>query len=138
MADPLFCTDGNDALRFRIEFNVVAPTIEVSDGRAKFINSFRGRVSVVPWVFYGLNQFIDNMFGSGEIGISHAQVDDILPSLPGLYLQLIHNAENVRGQPHHPMKTGTLWVKHIHMSFLSTPNFKIQMPNECQISKNYL
>jgi len=135
MADALLCAYGHDALRLRIELNIKTPVIKIGHGQTKFINAFGGRVSMVPWIFNRFDQFMNNMFGSGEIRIPHAQINDILPSLPGLYLQLIHNAENIRRQPHHPMKSGTLGVKRIHMSFLSMPNFKIQMPNECQISK---
>jgi hypothetical protein len=117
MADALLCTDGNNALRFRIELNIKTPAIKVGHGQTKFINAFGGRVSMVPWILNRFDQFLNNMFGSGEIRIPHAQVDDILPSLSGLYLQLIHNAENIRRQPHHPMKSGTFGVKRIHISF---------------------
>jgi hypothetical protein len=75
---------------------------------------------MVPWIFDRFDQFVNNMFGGWEIRIPHAQIDDIFPSLPSLYLQLIHDAENIGRQPHHPMKSGALRVKRIHFAFLST------------------
>jgi len=74
---------------------------------------------MVPRIFNGLDQFIYNMFGRRQIRIPHAQIDNILSPSSCVYLQLIHDAEDIWRKPHHPMKSQTLGTKWFHAYFLS-------------------
>jgi hypothetical protein len=88
---------------------------------------------MVPRIFYGFDQFMDNVLGSGQIRVPHAQINDILSSLPRLYLQLVHNAKDVRRQPHHSMKARTLRVKRIHIFLLQAEMSKFK----CQLNVKF-
>jgi len=59
------------------------------------------------------------MFRRWQIRVSHTQINNILSLSSGLHLQLIDNAEDIRGEPLHAMKPSPLGMKHLHIQFLS-------------------
>jgi len=46
----------------------------------------------------GLDEFVDNVRRRPEVGIAHAEVDDVLALAAGLHLDLVHGGEYIRWQ----------------------------------------
>jgi len=51
------------------------------------------------------------VFGSGQIRVPHAQIDDILSPPSRLHLQLVDDAEDIGRKSHHAMESQTLRMK---------------------------
>jgi hypothetical protein len=57
-----------------------------------------GRIAVRARLAGGLDQLVDDMLGCGEVGVSHAKVDDVDAARPFLRLDLVHLLENIGRQ----------------------------------------
>ena len=51
-----------------------------------------------------LDQFIDDMFRGGLIGIAHAEVDDVLAARAGLSFQVVDDVEDIGRQAFDALK----------------------------------
>ncbi len=68
------------------------------NGFAQPRDSLGGRVSVVFPVTDRLDELVDDGRRGGEIGVSHSEVDDILPASACGHLEFIDGAEDVWGK----------------------------------------
>ncbi len=104
MRYPLFRADRHDRLAIGIEIDVVAAFVPTDDGQAQFVNAARHRITVVLRFARGFDELGDHVRRSGQIGIAHAEVDDVLTSVPSLHLHAVDDAENVGRQPLYALK----------------------------------
>ena len=96
---PLLDADGDDSLGVRVYGYVESAFIPVRNGVAQFGNSHRSRIAMILGFLDGFDQFLDNMIGSAEIRVAHAQVDDVLPFSPGLHFDFVDFCKDIRWQP---------------------------------------
>ncbi len=96
--EALFYTDGHDGFGFGIDINREAPAVPVGYGRAQFGDALGGGVAMIMGFFSGLNQLVHNVLRRADIGVAHAQVDDIVACPPRFHLQLIDGCKHVRGE----------------------------------------
>ena len=57
---------------------------------------------MIAGIRHRLHQFVNNGLRRGDVGITHAQVDDIFAPSSGLAFEGVHNAENIRGESFYP------------------------------------
>src|SRR5260370_1342260 len=76
--DSLLRSNRDDRLRVGVELGAVAPLVPVADRATQFVDAARDRVAMVGGFAGGLDQLADDMRRRRLVGISHAEVDDIL------------------------------------------------------------
>jgi hypothetical protein len=59
---------------------------------------------MVLWLARGFDKLGDNMRRRRQIGITHAEIDDIFPPVTRLHLHTVDDAEDVRWEPLNPLK----------------------------------
>jgi hypothetical protein len=59
---------------------------------------------VASIILDGLDELFHDVGRSGEVGVAHSQVDDIVSPPPGLHLQVIDDGKNVGRQPSDTVK----------------------------------
>ncbi len=57
---------------------------------------------MIAGICHRLHQLVDDVLRGGDVGIAHAQVDDVFTPPSGLTLQGVNNAENIRGKSFDP------------------------------------
>jgi hypothetical protein len=67
-------------------------------------DAFRSGITVGARLADRLDQLVDHVFGRGQVGVAHAEVDDIGAAGPRLGLELIDLLEDIRRQAPHPVK----------------------------------
>jgi len=91
-------------LRLRIELDAKPARVIARLGAAETGDAFRGRVPVGSRLADGFNELVDHMLGRGQVGIAHAEVDDVSAAGASLGLELVDLFEDVRRQTPHPVK----------------------------------
>jgi len=79
-------------------------------GPAQPRDAFGGRVAVGARAACGLDQLVDHMLGRRQIGIAHAEVDDVGAACARLGLQAIDLLEDIRGQA-----LDTIEIRHLEV-----------------------
>jgi hypothetical protein len=46
----------------------------------------------------GLGHFVDDVLGGADVGVAHAQVDDIFTGSAGFHFKFVDGGEHIRGQ----------------------------------------
>jgi hypothetical protein len=95
----LLGANGDDGMLLRIEFDLVAAPVPVTDRLAQARNTARQRVAVGIAALSGLDQLVDYVLRCRLVRVAHTEIDDVLTTRPRRRLQLIDNIENIRGQP---------------------------------------
>ena len=108
MRQPFLGADGDDGLVFRIEIDVVAPLVPFGDRFAQPGDSARRGIAVVVRLSGRLDQLVDDVLGRRQVGVSHPQIDDVLPRPPLLHLERVHLGKNIWRQPVHSAPFGNV------------------------------
>ena len=88
-----------DDLGLGIELHAEAARVIAGLGAAQAGNALRGGIAVGARLADGLDQLVDDVLGRGQIGIAHAEIDDVGAGGAGLGLELVDLLEDVRRQP---------------------------------------
>ena len=98
IGEALLGAEGRDHLGVRIELHAEAALVIGGLGAAQARNALGGGIAVGARLASGLDQFLDHMAGSRQIGVAHAEVDDVGPIGPRKSLQAIHLFEHIGWQ----------------------------------------
>ena len=101
MGKPFFGADGGYGLLIRVQVHIIPSFVPIANGMSQLGNTHGSGIPVVVAFFRGLNQFINDMFWGGNIGISHTKIDDILSPASRLHFDLIHGGKDIGGQSAH-------------------------------------
>ena len=104
LAKPSFEPERRDDLRLRIELHAESARVIAGLGAAQAGNALGGGIAVGARLADGLDQLVDDVLGRGEIGIAHAEVDDVGAGGAGLGLELVDLLEDVRRQAPHAVE----------------------------------
>ncbi|MNP08404.1 hypothetical protein D3C76_1004720 [compost metagenome] len=91
-------TDGDDGFAFRVDIDLVAVLVPARDSPAQTRNATGGGIAVGVIALGDLYQLLDDMRRRGAVGVTHAQVDDVLATTTGGHLQLGSDIEDIRGE----------------------------------------
>jgi hypothetical protein len=102
----LLRADGDDRLAVRIQMDVEAIAIPMTDGAAQPRDPARDRVAVSVLADGRLDQLVDDVLRRRLVGIPHPEVDDVLAPCSRFGLQLVDDVEDIRRQPLDAVKIG--------------------------------
>ena len=94
----LLGAERGDDLRFRVELHAEAAVVIGRLRAAQSGDAARGRIAVGARLAEGLLHLLDDVRGRRQIGVAHAEVDDVRPGVAGARLGLVHLFEHVRRQ----------------------------------------
>ena len=80
----------------RIEVDVMATLVPLGDARAQIGQPLRRGVAVVARITGGLADLVDDVRGGRQIGVAHAEIDDVLTGAAARARQLRHLGKDVR------------------------------------------
>ena len=89
-------------LGLRVQPDPVTVLVPFRDRPPEVRESTAGGVPVVPRITCRLGELVHDRLGGGEVGIAHAEVDHVLAGAARGRLQVVDDAEDVRGQPVDP------------------------------------
>ena len=87
-----------DDLGFGIELHAEAALVIFRLRQPQLGNAARGRIAVGARLAQRLLELLDDMGGRRQIGIAHAEIDDVGPRIAGARLGPVHLFEHVRRQ----------------------------------------
>lgn len=90
-------TDGDNGLAFRVDVDLVALLVPIGNGSAQARNTLGRGVAMGVCALGDSDQFFDDVWRGGAVGVAHAQVDDVFATTTGGHLQLGSDVENVGG-----------------------------------------
>src|SRR5688572_7474584 len=93
--EALFRADGRYRLGFRIDLNAVTARVPARDFHAQVWNAARRRVTMISRIARGLDQFIDNRIGRGQVWIAHAQIDDVFAAMARFHFQMVDDGKYI-------------------------------------------
>ena len=93
-----------DDLSLRIELHPKSPRVIAGLSPTQAGNSSRGGIAVGARLADGLDQLVDDVFGRREVGVAHAEIDDVCPGGAGLGLELVDLLKDVRRQAPHSVE----------------------------------
>jgi hypothetical protein len=88
----LLGADHRDGLRIRVEVHAVATLVPLGDGGAQVRYAAGSGVAVVARVPRGLADLLDHVRGRRQVGVAHAEVDDVLAGAP----RRLHQVDDLR------------------------------------------
>ena len=91
-------------LRIRIELDPEPARIIAGLGAAQASNPLRGRIAVGARLADRFDELVDHMLGRGQVGIAHAEIDDIGAPGSSLGLERVDLLEDIRRQTPHAVK----------------------------------
>src|SRR5690242_2002785 len=116
----------SDDLRFGIEFHAEAPVVVGRLRAAQPWNSARRGIAVGARLAEGVLELFNDMSRCRQIGIAHAEIDDVRSRVAGLRLGLIHLFEHVRRQAANAVKV-------FHRSNLQKSSFLLTAVSSLQL-----
>ncbi len=116
VGEALFRAERGDDLRIRIELHAEAALVIIGLGAAQAGDALGGGVTVGARLAGGLDQLVDDMLGRRQIGIAHAEVDDVGAGVASLGLEPVDLLEDVGRQALHAIE-----IRHVSLSFLVSP-----------------
>ena len=84
-----------DHLRIGIELHAEAAPVIGGLGAQQARNALRGRIAVRARLGHRLDELVVDVLGRRQVGIAHAEIDDVGAARPRLGLQPVHFRENV-------------------------------------------
>ena len=88
-----------DDLRFGIELHAEAAGVVAGLGAAQAGNAARGRIAMRARVAHHFAQLVDDRLGRRQVGIAHAEIDDVGAARAGAGLQPVDLLEDVGRKP---------------------------------------
>jgi hypothetical protein len=98
VGEALFRTECRDDLRFRIEAHAEPALVVIGLSLAETGNALRRRVAVGTRLGGVLAQLCGDVLRRRQVGIAHAEIDDVRSVLARECLHLVHGLEHVRRQ----------------------------------------
>src|SRR5688572_27540948 len=98
MRKPLLRAYGNDCLALGVERHVKAILIPAGDGSSQPWDAARQRITMGVAAACSLDELLYDVIRRRLIGVTHAEVDDVLAARTGACLQIVHDVEDVRRQ----------------------------------------
>lgn len=96
MSNTFFGTDRNNGFFVRIDIDVPASLVPVTDGFTETRNTAGSGIAVSSGTLGYFNHFVDDVFRCVAVGIAHAQINDVLSAMTGRHLQFVRNVKDVR------------------------------------------
>ena len=93
-----------DDLGLGIELHAEPARVIAGLGAAQAGDAFRGGVPVGARLADRFNELVEHVLGRGQIGVAHAEIDNVGAGGAGLGLQHVDLLEDVRRQAPHPVK----------------------------------
>ena len=119
---PFFGANGDDRLTIGIKDHLVAPLVPIADGNPELVNASGDGVAMVLRFACRFDQLGDNMRRRRQIGITHAEIDDIFAPVTRLHFHTVDDAEDVGREPFDPLKFHEILphasLKRIHFKLL--------------------
>ena len=103
---PLLRTQGRDDLPFRIELHAEAAGVVVGLRAAEPRDALRGRIAVGAGLAGRFDQLVDDVLGGRQVGVAHAEIDDVRAGCPGRRLEPVDLLEDVGRQAFDAMEFG--------------------------------
>ena len=104
VGEPLLGAERRDRLGLGVELDAVPVAVPAGDRDAQPCDAAGGRVAVVLGVLGGLDQLRDDVLGRPEVGIAHAEIDDVLTAGARLRLEVVDDREDIRRKPLDPVE----------------------------------
>ena len=98
VGNPFLGADRGDRLGIRVEVDVVLPLVPRADGLPQLRDPPREGIPVVAGVSCRLDELVHDVLGSGQVGIPHPEVDDVLPRAAHFRFELGDHRKNVGWQ----------------------------------------
>src|SRR5580700_950741 len=95
VGDAFLGADGDDGFGVGVEVDVVAGFVPVGNGAAQSGNPTGDRVTMRWRLLRGFDELVDDVAGSGAVGIAHAEVDDVFAAAAGGDLHLTGDVEDI-------------------------------------------
>ena len=111
MRDAFLRPDRDDRFVVGIELDTPAARVPVTDRPPQSRNAFRNRIAVRIPALHRFDELGDDVRRRRTVGISHAEVDDVLAAPACGHLELGGNRKNVRRQARQARKVG-FWSGH--------------------------
>ncbi len=89
---------GGDHLRIRVELHAETAGIISGLSAAQARNALGRGITVRARILHDLAQLVDDRLGSGKVGVSHAEIDDIGAARSRACFQTVDLFENIRRQ----------------------------------------
>ena len=99
-----FSADGDDRFGVGVNIHLIAPLVPGGDRQTQFVDAARNRIAVVGGLAGGFDELRHHMGRRRQIGIAHAEVDDVFTPVPRLHLHAVDDAEDIGRQPFDPLK----------------------------------
>src|SRR6185503_11771489 len=101
----------------------------------QLINTAGNRVTVISGLGCGLDQLCHHMWRCGQIGIAHAEVNDVFAPMPRFHLHAIDDAEDIGRQPLYPLKFHARYLSFLELgkcfSIYKASLESVQTDNTC-------
>ncbi len=89
-------SDRGDGFGLRVQLDAPGPLVVITDGGAQLGDPLRSGVAMVARVVRCLLELVDDRVRGRDIGIAHAEVDDVFALAPRAHLQVVDDREDVR------------------------------------------
>ena len=93
--EAFFGADCRNRLGLGIDLDAVAARVPTRDFDAQIGNASRCRVAMISRIARGLDQFIDDRIGRGQVRVAHAQIDNVLAAMPRFHFQMVDDGKNI-------------------------------------------
>ena len=104
VGEALLRAERRDDLRLGIELDAEAARVIAGLRAAQAGDALRGGIAVGARLADRLDELVDHVLGRGQVGIAHAEIDDVGAGGAGLGLELVDLLEDVRRQAPHAVK----------------------------------
>ena len=95
MGDALFGADGDDGLGVGVDIDGVAGLVPIRDGFAQAGQAARDGVAMGDRLLRRFNHLVDDVPGSGAVGVAHAEVDDVFAAAARGNFHLAGDVEDI-------------------------------------------
>ena len=106
IGEALLRAQRDDDLRLGIELHAETTGVIAGLGAAQAGNALGGRIAVGARLADRLDQLVDDVLGGRQVGIAHAEVDDVGAGGAGLSLERVDLLKDVRRQAPHAVELG--------------------------------
>ncbi|CRI67327.1 hypothetical protein THIOKS1550019 [Thiocapsa sp. KS1] len=106
MGKPFLGADRDDRFAVRIQMDIEAIAVPVTDGATQPGDAARDRIAMRVLADRRLDQLVDDMLRCRLVGVTHAEVDDVLAPCSRFGLQLVDDVEDIGRQPLDAVKIG--------------------------------
>jgi hypothetical protein len=108
-----------------VQLHAEAAQIPVGDGEPQALDALGGGVAVVGGLLRRLGELLHDVLRRGQVGVAHAQVDDVRALVAHLHLEFVDLGEDIRRQA---VDTGKL----IHGALLLLSSLLRPVPIQCR------